>query len=104
MANRDGGISIFQLPLMGATEKLWELSALEIFGNFEEVETPGSVAVLKKSGNLYDVLICNNYSNSVTRHLLELNNGFCIIVKAISHLKNGWIFLMAYVLVGIING
>ena len=84
VANRDGGISIFQLPLTSATEKSWELSALEIFGEFEKVETPGSVAVLKKSVNLYDVLICNNYSNSVTRHLLEFKNSFCIIENDIA--------------------
>ena len=80
VANRDGGIAIFSLndwhPLNDG-----ENSPLEIFGDFEGAKTPGSVAVKQKSGALYEALICNNYDNTITRHLLELNNG-CLVKES----------------------
>jgi hypothetical protein len=76
-ANRDGSILIFQLPLDRNPKQL-ELKPLEVFGTFEHVDTPGSVAVFRESSSLFDILICNNYSNVVTKHRIELNNSICV--------------------------
>ncbi len=82
VANRDGEACIFELPLgaMGSNE----LAPLAIIRS-EHVSTPGSVAVIRKEHGLYEALICNNYVNSVTRHLLDLGAG--------SSIKNGEVLL-----------
>ena len=77
IANRDASVIIFQIPVNNSG-KLFELRPLEIFGEFEHVNTPGSVAVLGPSKNPFELFVCNNYSNTVTRHLIELNNGFSV--------------------------
>ena len=77
VANRDGGIAVFHLHNWHSIAE-GEGVSLEIFGDFEGVRTPGSVAVRQKRGALYEALVCNNYDNTVTRHLLELNNG-CLV-------------------------
>jgi DNA-binding beta-propeller fold protein YncE len=40
------------------------------------LRSPGSVSVSKIGQDLYDVVICNNYANYVSRHLLDARDNF----------------------------
>jgi hypothetical protein len=86
VANRAGQACIFELP-SNATDRC-ELEPLAIF-NFHEISSPGSVAVIKNEQGSYEALICSDYTNKVTRHLLELGEGCS--VKNDRVLLNKWI-------------
>src|SRR5262249_17308229 len=75
VANREGQACIFKVPL-GATGK-YELEPSAIIRS-EEVQTPGSCAVISNEEGAYEALICNNYAHSVTRHSLNLDAGYSI--------------------------
>ena len=73
VANRGGVASILRLPARGTLDKKVELPALLTIGGDQahQLNTPGSVSVSRIDQNQYEVLICNNYVNYVTRHILE---------------------------------
>jgi DNA-binding beta-propeller fold protein YncE len=89
VANRDGDVSIFQLPSTHQVYNCYELAPLEFIGSFDILNSPGSVAVIRKETNLYDALICNNYSHSVTRHSLELTT--CCKIRNNKLLLRKWL-------------
>jgi len=86
VANRAGQACVFELP-SSATDHC-ELEPLVIF-NFHEISSPGSVAVIKNEQGAYEALICSDYTNKVTRHLLEFEEGCS--VKNDRVLLNKWI-------------
>ena len=73
VANRDGKACIFEIPL-GATGDC-ELQPLAVL-NSEDVSSPGSVAVSKNDQGVYEALICNDFTNQVTRHWLEIDDKY----------------------------
>ena len=85
VANREGQACIFELP-SDATDNC-ELEPVAIF-NFEEISSPGSVAVIKNEGGSYEALICS-YTNKVTRHLFDFGKGCSF--KNDTVLLNKWI-------------
>jgi len=77
VANRDGDACIFRLP----SSRDWrpcELEPIGIIPGGEILDSPGSVCVFQRDENRYETLICNNYRNDVTRHLLDLKHGFVL--------------------------
>jgi DNA-binding beta-propeller fold protein YncE len=80
VANRGGEASILRLPPSGTPDKKIELPALLTIGSDQthQLKTPGSVSVSRVDQNLYEVLICNNYVNYVTRHILEGGERFVL--------------------------
>jgi DNA-binding beta-propeller fold protein YncE len=73
VANRDGRVCIFELP-PNAIESC-ELAPVAILKS-DIILTPGSVAVIRNGGGLCEALICNNYANCVTKHLLDLSDQY----------------------------
>jgi len=73
VANREGDITIFELP-SGGGGRSYELMPLEIIRAGEFLTTPGSVSILRKDKGRYEALVCNNFSNQVTRHIIGFNN------------------------------
>lgn len=73
VANRSGEVSILKLPPSGVGGKTFAISALRtIRGSpFHRLKSPGSVSVAPCGHGLYEVLVCNNYVNRVTRHVLD---------------------------------
>ena len=86
VANRAGQACIFELP-SDATDNS-ELEPVAIF-NFEEISSPGSVAVIKNEHGSYEALICSDYTNKVTRHLFDFGKGCSF--KNDTVLLNKWI-------------
>ena len=79
-ANRRGGVPVFRIPGLVSdvptceVQPIRELAADGVAG----LDGPGSVVVSRHTGSC-DVLICNNFSNTVTRHRLDTNAGYCPI-------------------------
>ena len=72
VANREGQACIFELP--PAQVGSCELTPVSILTS-DAISTPGSVAVIRNEQGLREALICNNYANSVTKHLLDPTGG-----------------------------
>ncbi|CAE6727243.1 glycosyltransferase [Candidatus Nitrotoga fabula] len=73
VANRQGGVSALQLPPRSNANRRVELPDLEIFSHNPWLHSPGSIAATGLKGRGYEVLICNNYSHYVSRHILDMN-------------------------------
>jgi DNA-binding beta-propeller fold protein YncE len=73
VANRRGEVPIFRIPPGGDAKKNFNTRALLTIGcnNEHKVETPGSVSVRRLERSRFEILICNNYVNHVSRHILE---------------------------------
>jgi len=73
VGNRSGQLCIFELP-PNATG-CFELAPLSIISS-QSISSPGSVAVIKNKQGLNDVLVCNNYVHTVTKHALEADGAY----------------------------
>lgn len=75
VGNRWGEAPVFKLPPSSGTKKTIDVSASLTIRNDDEhlLDSPGSVSVAPVAENLFEILICNNYANYVTRHLLKKN-------------------------------
>jgi DNA-binding beta-propeller fold protein YncE len=91
VTSREGDISIFQLPIVGNDVLTGEMMPVQtlIAGEKSLVKSPGSVSVISVESGLYKVLICNNYINTVTSHLLDSTAGYTI--------SNGEILLQEWI-------
>ncbi|HZP87462.1 MAG TPA: hypothetical protein VFB54_11635 [Burkholderiales bacterium] len=75
VANRGKDAPIFALPPRSSGERKVTLSSVCTLRNddMDRLNWPGSVAVSPLGGDLYELLICNNYVHYVTRHVIEKN-------------------------------
>lgn len=67
VANRYGSACVFELPLGAAGT--CELTPLAVIGSDER--GPGAVAIARKGEGIYEALVCNNFSNDITKHVLR---------------------------------
>ena len=72
VANRDGLVSIVQLPPGELAGRHCRVDAVrEISGSiFCKLKTPGSIAARHEPGGQVSLLVCNNYTHRVTRHVV----------------------------------
>ena len=80
VANRFGAVVIFQLPIEKPAERLLNLAPVLTLGKaaFSKIKNPGSVSVAELGKNQFEILLCNNFSNMVSRHELDLRDGFSV--------------------------
>jgi hypothetical protein len=78
VANRRGAVPILKLPPSGMGGKTLAISALRTIRSSQSLrlKSPGSVSVSRFGHGLYEVLVCNNYVNYVTRHVLDKRANF----------------------------
>ena len=71
VANRDGQLAIFALPVESMAGQAQEITALRRINGrpFCKLNTPGSVVVLHEPRGSISLLVCNNYTHVVTRHV-----------------------------------
>ncbi len=77
VANRRGLAPVVKLPPRGTRELVVQG---EVVGRIEgtllaRLESPGSVAATPLGEGRYEVLFCNNYVHTVTRHVLDMRQG-----------------------------
>ena len=73
VANRKGDVETFNVPAPSATITRHHVSARQKFvgGSGRLINTPGSLAIYPLDPHMVELLVCNNYSNTVTRHTLD---------------------------------
>ena len=78
IANRDGLVSIIQLPPGELAGRRCQVKAIrEIWGGiFCRLKSPGSIAVKHETAGVVSLLVCNNYTHQVTRHVLAPRANF----------------------------
>jgi len=80
VANRGGNVSVFAVPERVGEERihyLIPLLGLDRVG-LRRMDSPGSVSVIGVEGARVEVLVCNNYSHQVSRHVFRLGSGLQI--------------------------
>jgi hypothetical protein len=71
VANRQGTLQIFRLPPRGSQGSIvLHAEPMEGEAAFKDLAWPGSVAAIPLGRQRFDILVCNNYANQVTRHRL----------------------------------
>jgi 6-phosphogluconolactonase (cycloisomerase 2 family) len=77
VANRDGSVELFRVPAAGASTKSSATRRRTVPGGpLARIVTPGSVAAAPLDDDTIELLVCNNYVNSVTRHVLDRHGDF----------------------------
>lgn len=73
VANRSGEVPIVRVPAERPESHLSFVSPLQTLRSDEtdQLDTPGSLAIAPLSDELFEVLVCNNYSHFISRHLLQ---------------------------------
>lgn len=82
VANREGAITIIALPdaPSGSRVKVEPLRLIGTDGT-ELIHSPGSVAAMAVGMGLIELLVCNNFVDHVTRHLLDRRRGYELIAS-----------------------
>lgn len=77
VANREEDVTILRLPAAEGDSCSLELPPIQVLRADESqlVKSPGSVAVIRIDQYRHEVLVCNNFAHSVTRHVLDCGAG-----------------------------
>jgi hypothetical protein len=70
VGNRGGGVAVFRLPPAGAAGGMTPIGPVD-GGVPLLLDAPGSVAVHSLGSGRHEVLACDNWANTVTRHALD---------------------------------
>jgi len=83
VANRDGHGSVVPLPSGEMAGRRVHVAPLaEVRGRFPgRIKSPGSIAVRHEAGGLISLLVCNNYTNHVSRHVLDPRAGYRVVAN-----------------------
>ena len=77
IANRSGEAPILKIPSEKPDSRRVDITPIgTIKRGHDLLRSPGSVSVSRIGQDLYDAVICNNYANNVSRHLLDGRNNF----------------------------
>lgn len=81
VANRGGAVAIFKLP--PGQSGACDLSPIQVLepGHGSLVFTPGSISVVQGRDDSCELLVCNNYADKISRHVVARRDG-CFIVES----------------------
>ena len=81
VANRDGGVQIYAAPSARIEPGRHEAQPKQTISGAAAapIRTPGSLASFPLGPDTIELLVCHNYSNVVTRHVLDRRHGFASI-------------------------
>lgn len=75
VANREGGASLLRLPTGPTAQRSLEIQGEEFIPNDLWLHSPGSLACHTIGPDKYQVLICNNYADYISRHTVDFHGG-----------------------------
>ena len=75
VANRCGEVAIFAVPSVTACSTI-SIEPLRTLGLAQMIDSPGSVTAAAVAPDLVELLVCNNYVHTITRHLLDRRANF----------------------------
>ncbi len=79
-ANREGEVSILNIPTVKPASRKVEVQPAQVIdATSGKVRSPGSVSVTRIHDSLLEVLVCNNYQNNVSRHLIDESDNYRIL-------------------------
>lgn len=92
VTNRGGNAIFLKLPADKSNGNIFNLAPLEIIRSDETglLHGPSAASIFRIDQKLCEVLICNNYSDQVTRHLVDLTVG--CVAKSNQILLKKWLF------------
>jgi len=78
VANRTGGVHVYEVPPSAGDAVHRAIDPSQTIGGSAAapIRTPGSVAGLPLASGALELLVCHNYSNLVTRHVIERERGW----------------------------
>lgn len=77
VANREGSVEVLGIPAAEAETGACAAPRRTVAGSPSgRIITPGSVAAVSLDDDTVELLVCNNYVNSVTRHVLDRRREF----------------------------
>ena len=81
IANRAGDVIIVSVPAVSNAGEAVEINPLFKLSEGSDgiIKSPGSVAVTRLNDQYFDLLVCNNYRNYVSRHIIQRRNGFEVV-------------------------
>jgi DNA-binding beta-propeller fold protein YncE len=84
VANRDGRVSVVPLPAGEMAGRQVHVAPLaEVRGRFlGRIKSPGSIGVRHEAEGLISLLVCNNYTNHVSRHVLDPRAGYRVVANS----------------------
>lgn len=86
VAARAGSLAVFALPPAGAGDGMTASGAPRML---DTAGSPGSVAVVASDSSRREVLVCNNWESTVTRHALDGNGAAEVVVRKWLDLPDG---------------
>ncbi len=81
VANRKGSLALFAIPERTAGNRLHQVQPLQEIRQASlrhKLNSPGSLCIVDHDHKQAEVLVCNNYSHRITRHVLPLRAGFSL--------------------------
>ena len=80
VANRWGEAPVFKVPTSGGTNKKLDLNPLQTLREDDrhQLSSPGSISAAQINDRLFEVFVCNNYVNYVSRHELDREESFAV--------------------------
>ena len=78
VANREGDAIVFQLSRGDGSGYCYQLDPIGVLGADNFIYSPGAVSVIRKDKEVYEMLLCNNYADRVTKHVIDLNGSFSV--------------------------
>ncbi len=83
VANRAGRVAVFELPV-GRYGQTTIDPVVEIGGGaLDYIHTPGSVSVHPIGLGVLELLVANNYADTVSRHLLDQRDGYSLVASEV---------------------
>lgn len=85
VANRGGDVVLYSLAAAPGADEEVTLDVLRTLpaGPEHAVATPGSVHLRPLGLDLYELLVCNNYANTVTRHVVDCAGEYRVVASAV---------------------
>jgi len=74
IANRKGAVTVFAVPPSSPENRQVQAAPLATIAKadvFKKLHAPGSLAVSKVTPDGYELLVCNNFRNRITRHQIS---------------------------------
>jgi hypothetical protein len=81
VANRNGGVQVYEVPASGGAGATHTVQPTRTItgGSAAPIRTPGSVTAHRLDDRTVELLVCNNYANVVTRHVLDRFAGYASV-------------------------
>lgn len=85
VANRDGLVPVIRIPTANALETIVHPAALIGSSVMDGIQTPGSLTIRAVDEDFCEIFVCNNYANTVTRHLVNITGGMAVLHSDVAY-------------------